>query len=74
MLNAVEPNNNNNNHDKPKAIGTYFVVIVTDQFPVVFAIGGPGSVVDVIVERIKVLETWLLVGAGIQLFPRDWSL
>jgi hypothetical protein len=64
--------NPTDNHDKPEG-HTYFIVIVTHQFPVVFAISGPGSVVDITIER-KVLKTRLLIGAGIQLFPRDWSL
>lgn len=51
----------------------YFIVILANKLPVVFAVCRPGSVIDVVIQG-KIVEPRLFITSLVQLFPRDWML
>lgn len=51
----------------------YLIVVLSHHFPVVLSVGGPGPVIDIVVEA-KITKTWLLVGSTVHFFPRHGSL
>lgn len=51
----------------------HLVVVLASQFPVLVAIGGPGALVNIVIE-VEILETFLLVGTLVELFPWDGAV